>query len=399
MRNRAILWLTLFVIVCVRVPGLRAQEPSYGGVPLKEWVKRLHKDKTQDDARKALVAIGAPAVPALLGVLQEKDVVVRRSAADVLGEIGAPAHAAVPALAAAITSGNDSMGWVAGASVRALGKIGPSAAPALIAALKNARGELRKDIVWAIGTIGPAAHEAIPALVALLGEQDDSYAGQVLVKLGPEALQPTIGALRDGKTTQQKAGAIAALSRFGPAAAEAVPLLIAALGDGASEVRWHAAQTLSKIGPAARESLGALRTAQQDTDERVRIEATNALLKIGVSGKEAVPLLIEQLQNDRWERAHAAKALGELGADAGAAVPALAAALKQENRELRMAVVEALGKIGPAASAAVPALRAVLEAPAPRLSGSVTPLQVVGALQEEDFRIAVRETLKKIEGR
>ncbi len=54
----------------------------------------------------------------------------------------------------------------------------------------------------------------------------------------------------------------------------------------------------------------------------------------------------------------AAFALGKIGPAAKEAVPALIAALKDEDKDVRVYAASALGHIGPAAKEAVPALEA-----------------------------------------
>jgi HEAT repeat protein len=68
---------------------------------------------------------------------------------------------------------------------------------------------------------------------------------------------------------------------------------------------------------------------------------------------------------DAVSRRRAVGALGDLGADAVPAVPALAQALVDENPFVRQEAAEALGGIGPGAAAAVPALIEALDDPDP----------------------------------
>jgi tetratricopeptide (TPR) repeat protein len=68
--------------------------------------------------------------------------------------------------------------------------------------------------------------------------------------------------LRQGDRAE-RSFAVQALGRFGPAAAEAVPALIEALGDEVSWVRNDAIIALEKIGPAAEAAIPAL-TVMQD---------------------------------------------------------------------------------------------------------------------------------------
>ena len=76
---------------------------------------------------------------------------------------------------------------------------------------------------------------------------------------------------------------------------------------------------------------------------------------------ESVAEWTEQLQSENWlHRARAAEALGEIGTEAAAAIPALRAALHDRHVEVRRDTAEALGKIGPAAADAVPDLIVLL---------------------------------------
>lgn len=85
------------------------------------------------------------------------------------------------------------------------------------------------------------------------------------------------------------------------------------------------------------------------------------MMKLEVT-KEDVPALVKGLENSNTVlvRANAAAALEKLGAEAGTAVPALTAALKDKEIAVRIRAARALGKIGPQAGAAVPFLAAIL---------------------------------------
>jgi HEAT repeat protein len=71
--------------------------------------------------------------------------------------------------------------------------------------------------------------------------------------------------------------------------------------------------------------------------------------------------LVKQLRSrDEEQRRTAAKSLGEMGTDAKPAVPALAAALKDDDLFVRRFAAQALGEIGIEAKSAVPALKTAL---------------------------------------
>jgi len=70
---------------------------------------------------------------------------------------------------------------------------------------------------------------------------------------------------------------------------------------------------------------------------------------------------IKQLtDSDSGVRRMSAMALGELGPEASAAVPALCVALKDKDKDVRRQAANALGRIGDAARAAIPPLTELL---------------------------------------
>ena len=73
-----------------------------------------------------------------------------------------------------------------------------------------------------------------------------------------------------------------------------------------------------------------------DQDASVRANAAEALGEIGPEAKAAVPALIEASKHEEaGVRANATYALGRIGSDAKAAVPALIEKLKDENAGVR----------------------------------------------------------------
>lgn len=216
---------------------------------------------------------------------------------------------------------------------------------------------IRKASFSALGQIGPNAAEAVPVLAAALEDSDRivrQSAPSALGKIGPAAVPVLMSALKNGDEIVRLRAADA-LGEIAPDAAEAVPALDAALKDSDEFVRWHAAIALGKIGPTA---VPVLITALENTDRDIRWHAADALGEIGPDAAEAVPALDAALEDpDEIVRTHAAIALGKIGPTA---VPALITAFKDRSGLVQQTVADALGKIG---AAAVPALAAVLEDP------------------------------------
>src|SRR5262249_3032995 len=150
--------------------------------------------------------------------------------------------------------------------------------------------------------------------------------------------------------------AAAALGRFGPGAKEAVPALIALLKDKDPFVRVQATDTLAKIGPDALPALEAALTPDSDT-----LTGMGGALTLGHMGAAAKPVtaaLVAKLRDpDVEERCHAAQALWRIDGRTSETVPVLAAALKAEDKNVRLGAVGILSRMGPAAAQAVPAVK------------------------------------------
>jgi len=183
----------------------------------------------------------------------------------------------------------------------ALGRIGKDAAPAapeLVAALSDRDALVRAVAVRAVGELAPDVAGAVPALVGLF---------------------PDVEAIR-------------AVSRFGPAGAEAVLKLIELLRHEDATIRWQAARTLGKIRESAVASVPEL---------------------IRLTGSDPEPLV----------REHAAEALGDMGPAAAAGIPALVQALKDPVARVRRDAVRALGQMGPAANGSLGEVRVAVTDP------------------------------------
>ena len=202
--------LQLFFSVCFPCK-LQAQEPSKS---LQAWQIEGLKSaffQPDSDVRAEMVKFCPPGffsgldkkvakdfVPALIELFKNSDPDVRRSAADVLGEMGAAAKESVPALIELL---KDSDPFVRGNAVDALGKIGAAAkesVPALIELLKDSDPFVRLSAADALGKMGAAAKESVPALIELFKDSDPFVRGNAadaLGKMGPLGLHETLAIL------------------------------------------------------------------------------------------------------------------------------------------------------------------------------------------------------------
>lgn len=239
----------------------------------------------------AIAAIGAPAVPALIEVLDDPDPLVRGHAAETLGLIGADAAPAVPALVKHLS---DEGQWTA-----SMGDMG----------FRQTVGAVAAE---ALGGIGPAAKEAVPALSQRLEviKQDELY---------PE----------DAAILAQTLSAADALGRIGRDAASAVP----ALWKVVENARWweptEAVAALARIQPGNARVVEGLRTyllqLQRDDPlaEQHSVTAVGslgeAIVEMGDSGRALIPTLEYLIRNapllEPLYRCDAAYALARIDPD------------------------------------------------------------------------------------
>ncbi len=135
-----------------------------------------------------------PLLEKLVRRLRDGNAEEQRIAANQLGELGAHAVAAVPALVHALESPEDGVQF---ASAVALGKIGARAVPALVVALRNSRWYVRRAATEALGRMGDDAAAAVPKLVAILaGDPNELVRGCAAWSLGRIATtDPAVTAL------------------------------------------------------------------------------------------------------------------------------------------------------------------------------------------------------------
>lgn len=157
-------------------------------------------------------------------------------------------------------------------------------------------------------------------------------AADALGKLGREALDQLLTTLKD-PNRDVRIGVIEALGEIKDA--RAVPTLLPLLTDESTEVRWATAVALGEIGDVA--AIPHLVGALRDTHEYVRYGAAIALEKMGWQPSDDTERAYLYLGKQEWEKLESLKEN---------AIKPLVRALKDENVDVRMKVVELLGRIG-----------------------------------------------------
>jgi HEAT repeat protein len=230
---------------------------------------------------------------------------------------------------------------------------------AWLSLLEHPEEEQRRRAAEKLLEISAAIASVLPALSGVLRNPDcdaRARAAAALGDLGGKMLAsiPTLrNALRAIVLTDSdenvRTSAIQSLTRIGPEAQTDVPSLVNSLKDDLPFVRLSAAAGLSELGSKAKAAVPALTSvAFYDASPRVRLEAAVAIWRIDRRAVRILPVLLKALQDpDEVSRWIAADCLGDIGAEAREAVPALQDTLKGNfrSRLIRMSIEFALQRI------------------------------------------------------
>jgi HEAT repeat protein len=337
---------------------------------------------------------GAQAVPFLVDQLVAEDINVRTAAAAVLAQLDPKVLRPVPGLLPRLIKlCTDDSGMVRDTVLTALNRLDPrwrdtpqarDLFEQLVKQLDSRTGDDRKAAAETLGRLAPLPEAALCALVALAGKSRDDAAGTAAAVISRHGAQlPEAVAREVRRTVRELAGKpstpeLRILRQLGPAAADAVPLLIGCLGERPS-LADAVVETLEALDKSWRESAKLEEMLRQwaeraaDKDQVKHRQGVVALAAVGPLGERdqlargAIASLIPDLtpppmepggdqDYDRHsaEAIAAARALGNIGPRASEAVqpllerlnmPLTRAELTAEEQAELEAVWEALGRV------------------------------------------------------
>jgi|GEM_PF-1186558 len=239
--------------------------------------------------------VGADDLPALLNALASNDRAIRQEAAEELRWLGNAAAPAVEPLWRLLDDADARVRMTAAATLLCIAPDDGRALEALRAGLGHADATVRRAAAGAAALTGTSGISLVEPLASLLGDGDE--------------------------LTRLKA--VRSLGSMGPAAAGAVPALIAALDK--PTLALDAADALGRIGPAAQPALPRLARMLEADAPTLRWAAVRAMAQIGSEqARPAVDFIIRQLPRATDQEAYNMMIyLGLLGPVARDALPAV----------------------------------------------------------------------------
>jgi HEAT repeat protein len=234
------------------------------------------------------------------------------------------------------------------------------AAPVLGELLSQADEEVRSDAASTLAKIGSAAHLARESLLVALNDPDATicgYAAIALAKLGEQRAIPRIREmLRNSETSWR---AVNALTKFGPAASEAIPDLIAMMKEPDDNV--NKVNLLLAIGEIDNTGQLAFENVAARLRSQLALTSLYILGQWGSGARDAVPDVIEMLDLLMdFARPNAVITLGKIGEAASAAVPRLEPLLEASDSNMKVQAAMALWRIN-RSERAIPVLIKVIE--------------------------------------
>ena len=356
---------------------------------------------------KASGSLAKELVPRFLALLGDLSRTVYLSAISALGALAKGDQAALNALIAELNNRDPVQRAEVIRAVAAVGHNGSEALAALVPRISDTNGDVAQVAAEVIGhwTKLPASLAApLLARLAWVGETD-TYGWEtntVLTTLGkieppPAAVVEALRAcVRNPPQGYGQTAALEALAALGPAAAAAIPDIVAILNAGDGNQNYYKSQAavraLARVGGLG--ELAALLDGPSDNARWSALQATNEL------GAAALPLLPAMLRlyrtADEWRHRQVVGAIRNLGPGAVAALPDLFGALEAAGPwHDKWYTLQALQGFGPALVPYLPRLIELSRRPeSAELLGSFAALFATFAPGEPAVREALRELLR-----
>jgi HEAT repeat protein/S1-C subfamily serine protease len=302
--------------------------------------KCLQARRYAADALGKMSDAGKAAVDPLVKACQDEDTLVKRRAAVALGRFGVEFHDKAHAALLALLKNPDKE--VRKAALEALWHMGKPSDPAPLRALLADQKAYPEERVYAVVALGSLGADEVPALLKAMAEDGDPWVVSVVAMIlgelrvrTPEVGQALARAV-DHKEKRVRLVAVRTIRRLG-LDGPLVPAFLKALGSREDEVVLEALEGLPGIS-----------TFDKGSPTLALTPDSIELLKPALTSSQPAA------------RCFAAYVLGNLGKDAAPAMPALRAALGQEQKKhpvlspfVRLEMLSTVARVGPPALTAL----------------------------------------------
>jgi HEAT repeat protein len=365
-----------------------AEEIGPAAVPALMRLLRHDNEKARWWAAVSLKNIESSpieAVPELVRALSDEDKNVRWMAGQAVveiarGSVGADNENTSPAadkvvlvLMELLASDDAEARQIAARSLNAIGPVAAEAVPQLLAMARSGTID-PDDLAASVENMGPAAREAIPFLLETLDRSDDGLRRGVVTALchiahgDRQATDALLAKAREDRNFD--AEMFTEVGALGIVAAEFIPLFESELQSNDSEAVESAAEGLGGFGPLAMDSLPLLIATLNNSHGVARFEVSHAIWRIGGDFRPLADSLRhgfmdeQASEEDRWfGKTYALERIDLMGAAAAPLVPVLAEILGTNDRDYDVNIANLLGQLGAAARDAVPALTSMAADP------------------------------------
>ncbi len=389
----------------------------------------------------------ADAVPAILSVMEQGDGKTVIACARALGRIGVADKTVIDALKKRKKSSNPEVRKAAADALKQIANPSAISAEETSPVAESTEVEVQPapPSPQPEHAADPLGKHTVPELLTALAGSDTEIADSAKQELMSMKVKTLISELKKAishKDPVVRMKAISALGKMGSKAADAAPMIAAALEDESLDVKKEALFALMELGADAAKAAPLLSRLIGSSDERIALAAIMALKTMDRAAAAAIPGLAKAAFGDNPKKAKAAKeslariivasdiskllktgdsstriwALGWMGEhpkEAGAAATAAARLLKDPDLNVRKEALIALYGIGPEAAPAIEILRNYLSSDdealrkaAAFILGMIGPdakkaLKALSKIAEKDpsqsVRLKAREAIAKID--
>lgn len=344
------------------------------GGNLTDLVKALEGNdpKVRTKAAEALGEMGADAknaIPALLKLLNDPDDFTRRTALTALEKIGLPSRTDVRLLADTLRGGSDDSRRYAATTLEKMGMDARGAANELTQALHDADPQVKQSAARALGRFGrDVKSQAQPALENLLNDSDREVrlaAAEGLAALLSSANDTGgISKLLKHQDTEIRVFAVKGLAKLGKNAKPLLADMLDVAKNDTGEARQAVLQVLAVMDANdAKLGIPVVTEALKNGDKDTKIAAIGVLAALGKEAPPAVVKLVVELLKDTEMRDTVLPALSKLAASSRTALAGLVDLLRDTDESTREQTLKMIGDLGPAAVGAVDALIKLMDIP------------------------------------